>query len=440
MRIPAYIISALALMIAIQSCAPTIKETYDPNDLSYIYNPVRSSLNPSFRVFNESDDKSQLSVKFFASDLEFNEANAEGVSKTTMVILYRLFNMSLGRVPVDTGMFNLSIREEIGRRDYIYNISLDAPVGSLYEVEVVVRDMIKNKRVQQHITFDKRNYLNRNNFKMVGHFDRKEVYNPILKENEFVNLIYPNHPIDSLYIKYFRPYEGVPDPPYLLIPEREIDLEPFLRDVIPYSDTLPIMCRREGVYQFVIDSNNLSGYTIFNFGPDFPTMRTPESMIDPLIYLTDEEALDAMRTHPRPKVALDDYWTSLTGNIERSRELIRIYYNRVLYANLYFTSYKEGWKTDRGMIFVIYGPPDKVYKSIDGEKWGYKRPQIQSGWGIRYKVEDELLYFSFSKKESPFTDNNYILLRNETLTTFWEQAIRSWRNGKVFRLDNPEDI
>ena len=163
-------------------------------------------------------------------------------------------------------------------------------------------------------------------------------------------------------------------------------------------------------------------------------------MIDPLVYLTDKSVLDSMKAHPRPKVALDEYWISLTGNVERSRELIRIYYNRVLYANLYFTSYKEGWKSDRGMIFIIYGPPDKVYKTIDGERWGYNRPAIKSGWGIRYKVEDDLLYFSFSKKENPFSDNNYVLLRNESLTTFWEQAVRSWRNGRVFSLDNPEDL
>jgi len=440
MRIPVLIIFIVASMIGMHSCAPTKTEVYDPNDLSYIYNPVRSSINPSFRIFNENEDVSQLSIKFFANDLDFNEANAEGVSKTSMVVIYRLFNLSLGRVPVDTAMFNLAFREEIGRRDYTFNISINAPAGSMYEIEVVVRDLIKSKRAQQYITFDKRDKLGRNNFRMIGHFDGKEVFTPILREHEFVNLRYSDHPIDSLYIRYFMPYDNVPEPPYLLLPERELDLEPAGRDAVPYSDTIPIMCPRKGVYQFVVDSNNLRGYTIFNFGTDFPTMRTPESMIDPLVYLTDKSVLDSMKAHPRPKVALDEYWISLTGNVERSRELIRIYYNRVLYANLYFTSYKEGWKSDRGMIFIIYGPPDKVYKTIDGERWGYNRPAIKSGWGIRYKVEDDLLYFSFSKKENPFSDNNYVLLRNESLTTFWEQAVRSWRNGRVFSLDNPEDL
>lgn len=439
MKIPVYIITTIIILLSVHSCVP-VKESYDPNDLSYIYNPLKSSMHPSFRVFNESDDFSQLSIRFFASDLFFSEANAEGVPKTAMVAIYRLYNLSMGRVPVDTAMYNLSIRQETGRRDYIFNISMEAPAGSLYEVEVVIKDIIKNTRIQHYITFDKRDRLNRFNFKMVGLFDRKEVYTPVLREHEFVNLLYPNGIIDSLFIRYYKPFDEIPEPPYLLIPERELDLEPEMKAAIPYSDTLPIMCRREGVYQFVIDSNDIRGYTIFNFGADFPSMRSPATMIEPLIYLADRPTLDAMTDSPRPKVALDEFWISLTGNVERSRELIRIYYNRVLYSNLYFTSYKEGWKTDRGMIYIIYGPPDKVYKTTEGERWGYNRPQIKSGWGIRYKVEDDLLFFSFRKKENPFSENNYTLIRNESLTTFWEQAVRSWRKGVVFRLDNPGDI
>ena len=57
--------------------------------------------------------------------------------------------------------------------------------------------------------------------------------------------------------------------------------------------------------------------------------------------------------------------------MEQAKELIRIYYNRVFFSNYYFTSDREGWKTDSGMIFIVYGPPNTFYKSEDEEKWGY---------------------------------------------------------------------
>ena len=72
--------------------------------------------------------------------------------------------------------------------------------------------------------------------------------------------------------------------------------------------------------------------------------------------------LSAFKSAIKPKVALDDFWIKCGGNIDKARELIRIYYTRVFYSNYYFTSYKEGWRSERGMIYIIYGPPDKVYK------------------------------------------------------------------------------
>ena len=42
-------------------------------------------------------------------------------------------------------------------------------------------------------------------------------------------------------------------------------------------------------------------------------------------------------------------------SLERAKELIKNYYGRLQHANLFFTSYLEGWKTDRGMIFMIFG-------------------------------------------------------------------------------------
>jgi hypothetical protein len=92
------------------------------------------------------------------------------------------------------------------------------------------------------------------------------------------------------------------------------------------------------------------------------------------------------------------------------------------------------------MIYIIYGPPDKVYKSIEGETWGYKKPAVKSRWGGRFKAADTYLYFTFKKKDNVFSDNDFYLNRSESLVTFWDKAIASWRNGVVFRLDNPKDF
>ncbi|HDZ41510.1 MAG TPA: GWxTD domain-containing protein [Bacteroidetes bacterium] len=432
-----FFISTIILTVA--SCATVKKEETDARDLSYLYNPLRNPIHPRYQIYNISEDLSELTIKFFTNDLYFTEANPEGVPKAELLIIYRLYDMSQGRIAVDTGFYNINIRKEQGNRQYTYKIPMRASAGSKYEAELVIRDLIRNNRIQTHLPFDKTSDLSSNNFKVRGHFNKIELFNPVLRSNEFVNLLY-RYDTDSLFVMYFEPDDASPIPPSMLMPARSIDTEPEATVPLAYSDTLALMFPNRGIYLCTTDTNRLEGYSFFNFGDEFPGMTKAETMIDPLIYLSNEDHIRQMKNSERLKAELDNFWLNITGNVERSRELIRIYYNRVLYANYFFTSHKEGWRTDRGMIYIIYGPPDKVYKSPGEERWAYLKKQVRKGWGIRYKIDDEYLYFSFSNRENPFTTNDYILRRSESVTSYWDEAIRSWRSGIVFRLDNPSGI
>jgi len=44
-------------------------------------------------------------------------------------------------------------------------------------------------------------------------------------------------------------------------------------------------------------------------------------------------------------------------------ELMEEYYKRVSYANENFDGWKDGWETDRGMIYILFGPPDRVERT-----------------------------------------------------------------------------
>ena len=43
-----------------------------------------------------------------------------------------------------------------------------------------------------------------------------------------------------------------------------------------------------------------------------------------------------------------------------NNELMEEYYRRVHYANEHFTSFQPGWKSDMGMIYILFGAPDDV--------------------------------------------------------------------------------
>jgi len=357
-----------------------------------------------------------------------------------VLITVKLFNTSRGKFLADTAVYNINIVKEAGRQEYIYNVPLKVEKGIEYMAEIKILDRLRLQVVHSFVPFNTLSYNNKYNFRAQGHFGKNELFNPVLRVNEYVNLVYSRGPVDSLFISFYKPFREVPDPPSMLLPEKTLDYKPEQVVVIPYSDTMPMMFPREGIYLCTIGRNIKEGYTFLNMGASYPAMTTPEVMIEPLAYLASQDEVATLRSAIKPKVALDDFWIKCGGNVEKARELIRIYYTRVLYSNYYFTSYKEGWRSERGMIYIIYGPPDKVYKTSEEESWGYRKPVIKSSWGGRYRVSDEYLFFNFKKRENIYSDNDYYLSRSETLVTYWDQAISNWRKGIVFRLDNPEDI
>ena len=118
------------------------------------------------------------------------------------------------------------------------------------------------------------------------------------------------------------------------------------------------------------------------------------------------------------------------GDKEQAKKVIRTFYKRVKDANTFFTSYKAGWKTDRGMIMIIFGTPNIIYQSIDGESWIY---------GEKNNVFS--LNFSFTKMENKFTDNDYQLNRSVYFKNIWNTAQSAWRDGHAYSdMDIKEKI
>ena len=91
-------------------------------------------------------------------------------------------------------------------------------------------------------------------------------------------------------------------------------------------------------------------------------------------------------------------------------------------ANEYFSTHLEGWRSDRGIIFVIFGPPDVIYKSSQGESWIY-------GNG---KTKPSITY-NFNSTYNPFSTNDMRLERNPEYKTYWYKAVDTWRQGRVYK-------
>jgi GWxTD domain-containing protein len=89
-----------------------------------------------------------------------------------------------------------------------------------------------------------------------------------------------------------------------------------------------------------------------------------DEAINQLRYFAKGDDLDYIREAQDEKERrrrFEEFWErhNPTPGAATNRSMIE-YYARVHYANEHFRHYIDGWRTDRGMVYIIYGAPDAV--------------------------------------------------------------------------------
>ncbi|MFL5728380.1 MAG: GWxTD domain-containing protein [Cytophagaceae bacterium] len=175
-------------------------------------------------------------------------------------------------------------------------------------------------------------------------------------------------------------------------------------------------------FYFLSAPESQAGFSLLAVDNKFPRLTRPEEMIGPLAYITTAREYARMKESLTPKFTLDSFWLSIGGSEEYSKKLIKTYYQKVEYANRSFTSYKEGWKTDRGMIYIVFGKPDAVYRHNDQEEWDYEN------------VNENSLTFSFRKRNDLYSnDDDYELVRKPVYEAYWKFMVEKWRKGNIIK-------
>ncbi|MBL4585959.1 MAG: GWxTD domain-containing protein [Flavobacteriales bacterium] len=220
-------------------------------------------------------------------------------------------------------------------------------------------------------------------------------------------------------VRYYNREFPLPKPPFSVDAPKVFD---YTADSIFHLDlTDPIQFEKEGFYHFQINDSLKDGFTIYRFKETFPEVKAVEDLTAPLRFLNSNSEYKKVTQSDFPKAAVDRFWLKLAGNKDRAKLLIQKYYSRVEDSNGFFTSYVEGWKTDRGLIYLIFGPPNIIYKNSGSEHWIYGEENNPSSLG-----------FTFYKVNNPFTDNDYRLDRSPIYKGNWYNAVDMWRQGRVY--------
>ena len=187
-----------------------------------------------------------------------------------------------------------------------------------------------------------------------------------------------------------------------------------------------------GNYRFEVETEDEDGETIYK-GRDFsiksenyPAVVSPRELAEPLIYLMERKEHEELMKIQDPdslKEAIDRFWLTNIGSMNKAKSVISLYYERVEQANKQFTTFKEGWKTDPGMMYILFGPPWYVDRFLNSMIWSYS-----------YDRTDPRYNYSFERpnmKNEFFPFDNYLLQRNQGYFNVQYRQIQLWLSGAI---------
>lgn len=182
------------------------------------------------------------------------------------------------------------------------------------------------------------------------------------------------------------------------------------------SENALLFLQQKGLYLVQRDTASSKGLA-FRIEDDYPKLNKLENLAGPMIYICTNQEYQRLLAAGSDKTQFDKIILSITGTPERARIFMRNYFRRVEQANVLFSSYKEGWKTDRGMIYIIFGPPEEVFLVGNREVWEYKN--------VYYKGR-----FTFVKSSTMFDPENFVLIRDKDYSDKWYSMIDLWRKAR----------
>ena len=410
------------LLLLLLGCS-TGKYLIQPN-LAYIYKKETGKIQPSYAIYHLNDSISELHFKINAKALLYSKQPNEEHFSAQVKVSYKLFPNYESEHLIDSSSITLTDKTyDFEDKDLISKIKFKAPIENNFIMEVLILDLNQGQADKSFIVVEKNNINNRENFIIESPAIGLPLFRNYVKENEEVTIRYNQPNTSKLFIRYYNRTFSIAAPPFVISNNKPFDyIADSTFEVALENKSTKIRLEEKGFYHIQADTSiNKEGLTLFRFDNNFPELESVDELIAPLRYITSKQEYDEINSVNMKKEALDDFWIKNSGNPDRAKELIKKYYNRVQEANIFFSSYIEGWKTDRGIIYIIFGPPNVIYKNSHSESWTY---------GEEHNMMS--LNLTFIKVTNPFTNNDFLLDRSVIYKNNWYRAVETWRQGRIF--------
>ncbi|MDB4195704.1 GWxTD domain-containing protein [Flavobacteriales bacterium] len=418
------VFAGLILSLVVFGCSTNKLST---NEESYTYDSKIKSLNPKYVVYHQNDSVSYVYFEIQTKELLYVRENSTKPFEAKVQFHYELYSDFKANNLKDSATKILyDYKDEEGDRQILARVPIKIKLGEIGVLQLITRDVNKKVRDKSIITIDKKNVLSPQFFlikeKESGSicFDnRVTVTNDLIVESHY-------NKNETFVMEYFNTNYPASKPPFSSNKLVEV---PAYRDssfLVSLTDTAgEFSLPKQGSY-FMKALDSISYHLIFErLDTNFDAFRNHLGIIEPLKYICTSTEYNELVSSADKRKAVETFWLKIAGNKERAKVVIAEYYRRVELANRYFTTYKEGWKTDRGMLSIVMGLPKTIYKTRNGETWIYGTPHNMM----------MSLTFNFTKENEETFENDYQLTRYRTYREYWYRACESWRRGRIYTFN-----
>jgi GWxTD domain-containing protein len=413
---------SLLLLFVLNGCSSSSSSGGGNN---YLYDDRIKEINPSYFIYHKNDTLSELYFQVKSNELLYVRENVSQPFEATVKFVYSIYNTRKQKVLVDSAT-NLLIDTKTSSN--IKNITGKIPLrlkqGTLSAIKIEAIDI--NKRAKSvdvieinKVTTDTRQYF------LLTKQNKEICFDNYFTQDEYLTIQSDFNQLAKIKVNYTQAHFEMAKPPFASNNETPefVNSPDSVMSLSLINGKTNFALFNQGIYSFVL--NNKRILTLNYLDENFPEIINHAGMVKPLRYICTNKEYEVLLSATDKKKAVEDFWLKMSGSKDRARILIREYYNRLLLANKHFSSYKEGWKTDRGMLSIVMGAPNTINAGNNGETWLY---------GTSHNMMMSLS-FSFYKPSNSFFTNDYRLDRYRLYKDYWYRAVESWRQGRPYTFN-----
>lgn len=395
-------------------------QSISSRNVNYLYrNADNVKLDVDYHLFKQSEN--QILLIWRVNPESFAPNKSKNVEEfIDFTIRYKIYNNYSEELAIDSGIVVMKEQNKNKSNFFLDTIKITLSESRRYVLDIICKDLNSLRSKQQLLDLDNSQTFNHHSA-ILYDLNGELSFSPVVCALDTYRVKLSTKQ-NRLFVKHYQRNFQVAAAPFAVIEPKPFNFKPdrFFDISINADGYFYLPISTEGFYKIVEDSTKLIGPTIYYFNDHFPESKTVNDLLYPLRYITTAEEYRGFLSGNSVKKNVDSFWLKTGGNQARAKELIKAYYSRVQQTNILFTSYIEGWKTDRGMCYLIYGEPNYVYKNTASETWIYGEEGVYNS-----------LSLTFTKVANPFATNDFRLNRSNTLKPSWYRSVEFWRQGRV---------